>query len=352
MSNTASGQQATAQPAQSEQAQRRRSALKRQADPFNLVADKLAGRFAVVRYLGNTSSCAIYRAVHTIMERPCFLKVAPRDPDSSDGMLVTMRREIQATAKVQHGAVLRNMDGGVSGAWAYLAQEWSDGPNLRALMDQRPQVSIPDMLAIALQLLDALAALHRQGVILRAFDPSRILVPSQNSRVHLRLFDLGRVAYVGETPDASQSVERVVTGFKMRDTRYVAPEEITEAAADPRSDLYSLGVLLYEMITGEYPYVTRGQGPSAYISSHLVAEPRPITVGPSQGVPEDLPDILRRLLAKDPGDRFETAEAARRAVEDVVVPELLKFQGAKDKQVLESWRRRVRNGLQATEDAE
>ena len=82
------------------------------------------------------------------------------------------------------------------------------------------------------------------------------------------------------------------------------------------------------------------------------AEPRPITVGPSQGLPEDLPDILRRLLAKAPADRFETAEAARRAVEDVVVPELLKFQGAKDKQVLESWRRRVRNGLQATEDAE
>ena len=160
------------------------------ADPLGLFGLKVANRFAPVRYLGRTSVASIYRSVHTLMEQVCFLKIVEHDPLSEDGMPASLRREAQATAKQDHSSLLRMYDAGVKGGFAYLAQEWSDGPNLRAIMNQGADVGVPDLLSMGLQLLDAVCALHRKGVILRAFDPERILVPSINGRVLLRLFDL------------------------------------------------------------------------------------------------------------------------------------------------------------------
>lgn len=317
-------------------------------DPLGLFGRTVAGRFAAVQYLGCTSVAHIYRAVHTLMEQPCFLKITAAEAETKDGVPAALKREAQAAARCNHSAILRMYDAGRKGEYAYLAQEWSNGPNLRALMGQNPPVSVPDMLDLALQLLDVICALHRLGVVLRAFDPERILVPIVNGKTKLRLFDLAQIAYVGEKlkDDASQS--RHPTGFKVRSTRYMAPEEIREEPVDPRADLYSYGVLLCEMITGEYPYAPRGSGPTAYVVSHLREEVRSIVFEGREGVPQDLPGIVRRLLAKDPGDRFETAEAARRALEDIIVPDLIRLNTASDRHVLEAWRKRVKLGLRAT----
>lgn len=329
------------------------TALRAQAaaasDPLGLFGTTVAGRFAVVRYLGSTSVAHIYRVVHMLMDRPCFLKVCAKEPAGEGGLPASLKREAQVTATSRHGAVLRLLDAGVSGDWAYLTQEWSDGPNLRSIIDQSATLSVPDLLAIAMQLLDALCDLHRHGIVLRAFDPERILVPPRGGRPCLRLFDLSRVAFVGEklTQESLEKSKRP-TGFAVRSTRYMAPDEIREALADPRGDLYSLGILLYEMLTGEYPYAPRGQGPGAYVLSHLREEPRPLDPGAREGLPQDLPGVLRRLLAKKPEDRFETAEAARRAIEDVVVPDLVRLNTANDRHVLEAWRKRVKVGLGRT----
>jgi serine/threonine-protein kinase len=315
-------------------------------DPLGLFGSRLAGRLVVVRYLGQTSAAHIYRVIHTLMDCPCFLKIVEKDPSAEDGMPVRLRREAKAASQAKHVSVLRTVDAGVDGELAYLAQEWSDGPNLRALIDRGSEVPVPELLGLGLQLLDALCHLHRQGIVLRSFDPLRILVPTRGGRSDIKLFDLSRVAYVGEAPDGGESKRKESQhGFKLRSSRYMAPEEIREEPADPRSDLYSFGVLLFEMLTGEYPYATRGRGPMAYMASHLRDEPRELV---TQDVPRDLPAILRRLLAKDPNDRFQTAEGARRAIEDVVVPDLMRFSTPNERHVLEAWRKRVRNGLGST----
>lgn len=318
------------------------------ADPLGLFGQTIAGRFVVVRYLGSTSVSHIYRAVHTLMEQPCFLKICELDPETKDGIPNSLRREAQAAAKANHAAVLRLFDAGVKGPYAYLAQEWSDGPNLRAIMNIGVDVSVPDLLDLALQLLDALCALHRLGIILRAFDPERILVPRVGAKTKLRLFDLSRISLVGEQMAESAAESKHPTGFKIRSTKYMAPEEIKEEPAEPRSDLYSFGVLLCEMITGEYPYAPRGSGPTAYVVSHLRDEVRPIVFEGKGEIPEDLPGIVRRLLAKDPKERFATAEAARRALEDIIVPDLMRLNTGKDRHVLEAWRKRVKVGLRST----
>lgn len=324
-----------------------------QNDPLGLFGTTVAGRFAVVRYLGRTSVSHIYRVVHMLMERPCFLKVTARDPDAPEGIPPALRREGQVAATSRHPAILRLLDAGTtSGELAYMTQEWSDGPNLRAVIDQTASMTVPDLLGIGMQLLDALCDLHRHGVVLRAFDPERILVPAKAGKPHLRLFDLSRIAWAGEKlGDAELERSKRATGFAVRSTRYMAPDEIREAPADPRSDLYSLGVLLYEMLTGEYPYATRGQGPGAYVVSHLRDAPRPIDPA-ARAMPQDLPQILQRLMAKRPEDRFETAEAARRAMEDVIVPDLLRLNTPSDRHVLEAWRKRVKVGLGRTMEHE
>jgi serine/threonine-protein kinase len=326
-------------------------------DPLNLFGSTVGGRFAVVRYLGRTSVAYIYRVVHMLMERPCFLKVCDAEPTAPEGIPPALRREAQVTATSRNAALLRLLDAGVTGNFAYMTQEWSDGPNLRSIIDQTATLSVPDLLAIGMQLVDALCDLHRHGVVLRAFDPERILVPPRAGKPWLRLFDLSRIAWVGEkAPGESLEKSKRATGFAIRSTRYMAPDEIREVPADPRSDIYSLGVLLYEMLTGEYPYATRGQGPGAYVVSHLRDAPRPLDAGPRE-LPRDLPEIIGRMLAKSPEDRFETAEAARRALEDVVVPDLVRLNTPGDRHVLEAWRRRVKVGLgrtlerEATDDA-
>ena len=155
-------------------------------------------------------------------------------------------------------------------------------------MNQGADVSVPDLLALALQLLDALCALHSAGLCLRAFDPERILVPTLNGRYSLRLFDLSRISNQGEQLARESTAEtKAATGFKVRSTRYMAPEEIQDKAAEPRSDLYSFGVLLCEMITGEYPYATKGKGPMAYVVSHLKDEVRPLCLLYTSPSPRD-----------------------------------------------------------------
>ena len=315
-------------------------------DPLGLVCKTVGGRFAVVGYLGSTSVACIYRAIHQIMDRPCFLKITPGD----QGIPESLRREAQAAGKANHAAVLRLYDAGLKDGYAYLAQEWSDGPSLRALMDRGADVSVPDLLDLAMQLLDALCALHSVGLCLRAFDPERILVPARNGRPQLRLFDLSRIATVGDKLGVESSVDGTKSslGFKVRSTRYMAPEEIREQPAEPRSDLYSFGVLLCEMITGQFPYAKRGSGPTAYVVGHLKDEVRPVVFEGRSEIPRDLSGIVRRLLAKEPAERFASAEEVRRALEDLIVPDLVRLNVPGRRQALEAWRSRVRTGLRQT----
>jgi len=314
-------------------------------DPLGLVAARgVAGRYHIVSYLGQTSAAFVYRAIHTGLAAPCFLKLAELD----DGQVPErLRREARAAAAVRHPAILRVLDAGAWEGFGYVAQEWTDGPTLRAVIQRGAVVSVPELVALGLQLLEALGALHARGVLARALEPERLFVRELTERRELKIFDLSRAYFLAEggPPPVGERVRRGATGIHVKSARYLSPEEIREAPPDARSDLYSFGLVLYEMLTGDFPYSTAG-GPGALIVAHLRELPRPLELPKERGpIPADLPAIIRRLLAKDPADRFASADAARRAIEDVVVPDLVRYATASGQRVLEAWRKRVRSGL-------
>jgi serine/threonine-protein kinase len=326
------------------------------ADPMGLQgAREVAGRYHVIKCIGQTSAAWVYRAIHTGLSVPCFLKVSEADPQAQGGVPERLRREARASASVRHPSLLRVYDAGVWEGRAYLAQEWVEGPSLRALINRGPVVTVSETLALAIDLLDGISSLHRRGIVVRALEPERIFVKEAGERREPKLFDLSRTHFVGESgpPPAAERTHasKSGAGIVVQSARYLSPEEIKEQAPDPRSDLYSYGLVLYEMLTGEFPYATKSTGPTQYIVAHLREVPRPLALPPERGsLPEDLPGIIRRFLAKKPEDRFETAEAARRALEDTVVPDLVRHAGAGGQRILDAWRTRVRQGLLKTRD--
>src|SRR5581483_9736151 len=177
---------------------------------------------------------------------PCFLKFAELDEGQVPERL---RREARAAAAARHPAILRVLDAGTWSGLGYVAQEWTDGPTLRGVIQRGAVVTVPELIALALQLLEALDALHAKGILARAFEPEPIFVRELADRREPKLFDLSRAYFLadGGPPPVGERVRRGATGIHVKSARYLAPEEIREAPPDPRSDLYSFGLLLYEL---------------------------------------------------------------------------------------------------------
>ena len=215
------------------------------ADPAGLQGTReVANRYHVVRYIGQTSAAWVYRAIHTGLSAPCFFKVADADPSQPQGVPERLRREAKASASVRHSALLRVFDAGVWEGKAYLSQEWVEGPSLRDVIARGAVVSVPEVLALALELLDALQALHKKGIVVRAFEPERIFVKESGERREPKLFDLSRAHFLGEggPPPAAERTHssKGGTGIVVQSARYLSPEEIMRTS--PRREI---GPLLF-----------------------------------------------------------------------------------------------------------
>jgi len=259
--------------------------------------DLLAGRYRLVEPLGSGGMGQVFRAVDEELGRDVAVKVlAPHlldDPRAKE----RLRREARSAAALTHPNVVTLYDTIVDDEQQFLVMEFVDGPTLAVRLEEGP---LPELEAIRIadEVAAALEAAHAQGVVHCDIKPANLLL-HPDGRVKVTDFGIARVV------DATQTT----TGQVYGSVPYIAPERARGELAGPSSDLYALGCILYEMVTGQPPFV--GSTPTDTLSQHLHAVPR----NPSElrtGVSAGLDAVVVRLLAKESADRHEDATSLRR----------------------------------------
>jgi serine/threonine-protein kinase len=258
------------------------------------VGTVFAARYEVTALLGKGGMGTVYRAIDRELEDEVALKVLLPDAfDEGSGAAQTLKQEIRLARKITHRNVVRTHDLGEAEGVRFLTMEFVPGTTLRDILDRRGVVALGPGLQIAKQLCRGLAAVHEAGIVHRDIKPPNIMV-LPNGVVKLMDFGIARAAGGEDAAD----------GATVGTPYYMSPEQARGEAVDERSDIYSVGVVLYEMFAGKRPI--GGATPGEVMRRHVSDEPRPLTE-----LRPDLPALLERLvascLAKNPDRRPPSA---------------------------------------------
>ena len=246
--------------------------------------------------LGSGGMAEVFLAYEEALERDVALKILKEQYADNEGFIERFRREAQSAASLNHPNIVHIYDWGgtENGEASYIAMEYAPGGTLEdRILDDGP---LPPYKAVevASQIAEALGFAHERGVIHRDVKSQNILLSALGD-AKVTDFGLARAAY-----STSLSQTSLVLGT----ASYMSPEQAMGGPADPRSDLYSLGVVLYEMLTGELPY--EGESSVTIAVKHVMEPPRAPREVNSE-VPEGISAVTQKLLAKDPGDRYTSA---------------------------------------------
>ena len=260
----------------------------------------IISHYRVTGKLGTGGMGVVYEAEDTRLLRKVALKFLPEelvgDPDADR----RFRREADTIAMLSHANICTIYEIGEYEGRAFIAMECVEGANLKTFMARRT-LETPQIADIALQVTRALDAAHGKGIVHRDIKPGNIVVTAAGE---VKVLDFGLARrFRSETddlgPDGSTS-----PGRPIGTANYMAPERILQLPLDPRSDLFSLGVVIYEMATGRLPFA--GSSPSETITNVLEKEPLPVTaLAPHR--PRPLSDMVARLLAKQAKNRYQSA---------------------------------------------
>jgi serine/threonine-protein kinase len=266
------------------------------ADP--LIGRLLDGRYRVDARLARGGMATVYHAVDTRLDRPVALKVM--HPGLADDQAFVSRfiREARSAARLSHPGVVAVYDQGQDGGFVFLAMEYVQGRTLRDLIRQRGRLTPREALDVLEPVLSALGAAHRAGIVHRDVKPENVLL-SDDGRVKVADFGLARSSLAS---GASASTQGVVMGT----VAYLAPEQVERGVADARTDVYSAGILLYEMLTGGPPF--SGETPMAVAYQHVTHDvPAPSAAVP--GLAPELDSVVRVATDRDPDGRPDDASA-------------------------------------------
>ena len=265
---------------------------------------RLAGRYSVERSVGHGGMAQVYEGTDTVLGRTVAIKVLAPQYASDDAFVARFRREAQAVAQLNHPGVVSVYDTGSDDGVHYIVMEYVSGRTLADILEKEGRLQPERAAEIAAQIAQALSFAHAAGIIHRDVKPANIMLSSQGS---VKVMDFG-IARALSTQTLTQTATVLGTAS------YLSPEQAQGEAVDARSDIYSLGVVLYEMLTGRPPFT--GDTPVAVAYKH-VRETPPV---PSDIVPEVSPEldaVVMKAMAKNPANRYASASEMAEDLERV-----------------------------------
>ena len=260
----------------------------------SLIDTLFDGRYRIQRKLGAGGMADVYLAEDQELGRRVAIKILNSRHGNDDQFIERFRREAKNAAALNHPNIVSIYDRGEAEDTYYIAMEFLDGRTLKELIIGRGAAPINVAVEYARQILSALRFAHRHGIVHRDIKPHNVLVDGEG-RVKVTDFGIARAG-------TSQMTE---TGSIVGTAQYLSPEQARGGEVDPRSDLYSLGIVLYELLTGETPF--NGETPVEIAMKHLSTAPQP----PSKlrpDIPPELDMVVLRALAKNPDDRYQSAD--------------------------------------------
>ncbi len=280
--------------------------------PF--VIGESIGQYRLVEQLGQGGMATVFKGYHARLERYVAIKALHPAFTEDQNFLARFNREAKVVANLDHPNIVPIYDFSEHEGRPYLVMKYIEGETLKARLTASP-MTLEETLRIVEKAGEALSYAHAQGVLHRDIKPSNVLL-TPDGQIYLADFGLARIAAAGES---SLTADRMVGT-----PQYMSPEQaVAKSDLDHRSDIYSFGVMLYEMVVGQVPF--NADTPFAIIHDHIYTPlPLPRTVNP--GVSEEVQRVLLKALAKEPEDRFETMQdlmsALRKAIRGEISPAL------------------------------
>jgi ligand-binding sensor domain-containing protein/tRNA A-37 threonylcarbamoyl transferase component Bud32 len=274
----------------------------------NLQPGQTLGPYRIIGQIGQGGMATVFKAYHAAMDRYVALKILPRQLAENPEFLGRFRQEARIIANLEHPHILPVHDYGESEGFTYLVMRYLDTGTLKDRLHARPLL-LPEVDRAFSQLADALEYAHAHGVIHRDLKPSNVLV---DARGNLFLTDFGIAKLLESSPQFTG------TGALIGTPDYMSPEQAQGLKVDQRTDIYSLGIILYEMVTGRVPF--EAETPLAVILKHL-NDPLPLPTSIKPDLSPAIERVLLKALAKAPDDRFasvaELHEAWKKALAEV-----------------------------------
>jgi serine/threonine-protein kinase len=268
----------------------------------DLSVGSIIGGYRIEGAIGEGGMGVVYRATQLALDRTVAIKVISPKLARDPGFRERFMREARLAASIDHANVVPVHEAGEDNGMLYLAMRFVDGQDLRALVASTGRLDPQRAAAITQQVGSALDAAHERGLVHRDIKPANILVVT-NGHDHAYLTDFGLTKHVSTDLGLTKTGEWVGT------VDYAAPEQISGLPVDARTDVYALGCVLYQTLTGEVPYVRDSD--VAKIYAHLHDPPKPLSE--SVDVPPELDAVVQRAMAKDPDERFPSAGDLGRA---------------------------------------
>jgi len=259
------------------------------------------GRYIIDSEIGRGAMGVVFKATDSVLQRPVAVKTVNMalEKDHADKYEARFYQEARAAGGLNHPNIVTVYDAGKAGDVVYMAMEYIQGVELRSLFVEGQPMGVPQALSIAAQVAEGLGYAHQQGVVHRDIKPANIMVVADGP---VKITDFG-IARMRASADLTQ------TGVMLGSPKYMSPEQVIGKRADHRSDIFSLGVILYEMLTGAAPF--SGENVTALMYQIVnFAPPAPSSINGQ--VPEMLDFVVAKMLAKPLDERYQDAREVAR----------------------------------------